>query len=106
MASVLTGSHATRKRHLRQAKAIQAAIANRWHRENPWTWQQKHLEWFLTMQTHQNAQTTRSYYLRTARWLSLALEDTGNSRLQGRSAPDEIKNQEHQIVVKCYNHGY
>jgi len=67
MASVLTGSHATRKRHLRQAKAIQAAIANRWHRENPWTWQQKHLEWFLTMQTHQNAQTTRSYYLRTAR---------------------------------------
>jgi len=35
--AVLTGSHSTRKRHLRQAKVIQAAIANRWHRDNPWT---------------------------------------------------------------------
>ena len=35
LASVLTGSHATRERHLRQAKAIQAAMSNRWHRDNP-----------------------------------------------------------------------
>jgi hypothetical protein len=37
LAGVLTGPHATRERHLRQAKAIQAAIASRWHRNNPWT---------------------------------------------------------------------
>ena len=30
---VLTGAHATRQRHLRQAKAIQAAISDRWHRD-------------------------------------------------------------------------
>ncbi|SFP05573.1 hypothetical protein SAMN03159304_05891 [Pseudomonas sp. NFACC24-1] len=33
MAAVLTGSYATRKRHLRQAKIIQAAIADRWKQE-------------------------------------------------------------------------
>ncbi|RJX76301.1 hypothetical protein D3M70_23450 [Pseudomonas sp. LS-2] len=37
LGGVLTGSHATRQRHLRQAKAIQTAIANRWQRDNPWT---------------------------------------------------------------------
>ena len=30
LSGVLTGSHATRKRHLQQAKAIQIAIAERW----------------------------------------------------------------------------
>jgi uncharacterized membrane protein len=37
LVGVLTGSHTTCQRHLRQAKAIQAAISNRWHRDNPWT---------------------------------------------------------------------
>ncbi|WP_434572994.1 hypothetical protein [Pseudomonas sp. Z3-6] len=40
LAGVLTGAHATRERHTRQAKTIQAAISNRWHKDNPWTWQQ------------------------------------------------------------------
>lgn len=35
LAGALVGSHATRQRHLRQAKIIQVAIAERWHRENP-----------------------------------------------------------------------
>lgn len=47
LAGVLTGSHATRHRHLRQAKMIQAEIADRWQRETPWAWQRKHVAWFL-----------------------------------------------------------
>lgn len=35
LAGVLSGSHATRQRHVRQAKIIQAEIAQRWQRESP-----------------------------------------------------------------------
>lgn len=35
LAGVLTGSHATRQRHVRQAKIIQAEIAGRWQRKSP-----------------------------------------------------------------------
>lgn len=38
LVGVLTGSHATRQRHLRQAALIHAEIANRWQRETPWAW--------------------------------------------------------------------
>jgi hypothetical protein len=68
LAGVLTGSHTTRQRLLRQAKAIQAAIINRSHRENPWTWQQKYLALFF-----QHADSTRYYYLLTVRLLTLRL---------------------------------
>lgn len=37
LAGVLTGSHATRQRHVRQAKRIQVEIAERWQRETHWT---------------------------------------------------------------------
>jgi hypothetical protein len=47
LTGVLTGSHATRQRHLRQAKIIQAEITERWQRETPWSWQRKHVIWFL-----------------------------------------------------------
>ncbi|WP_122463884.1 hypothetical protein [Pseudomonas sp. A-RE-26] len=70
LAGVLTGSHATRERHLRQAKAIQTAISNRWHRDNPWTWQRKHLAWFLNHQRAQHAESTHYYYLLTMRLLT------------------------------------
>lgn len=33
LTGVLTGSHATQQRHVRQAKIIQAEIAERWQRE-------------------------------------------------------------------------
>lgn len=71
--SVLTGSHTTRERHLRQAKAIQSAISNRWHRNNPRTWQQKHLAWFLDHHVNQRAVSTRYYYLLTIYLLTLRL---------------------------------
>ncbi|MGY2170818.1 hypothetical protein [Pseudomonas gingeri] len=73
---VLTGSYATRQRHLRQANTIQAAISNRWHRENPWAWQQKHLVWFLNHHVNQNAESTRYYYLLTIRLLTHRLGKT------------------------------
>jgi len=73
LAGSLTGSHATRQRHLRQAKAIQAAISNRWHSDNPWTWQRKHLVWVLNHHLDQHAESTRYYYLLTMRLLGLRL---------------------------------
>jgi hypothetical protein len=65
LAGVLAGSHTTRQRHFRQAKAIQTAIAERWKRDNPWTWQRKHLAWFLNFYVNQHAGSTRYYYLLT-----------------------------------------
>lgn len=56
MAGVLTGSYATRQRHLRQAKVIQAAIAKRWKRDIPWAWQRKHLVWFLVYHLNQRSE--------------------------------------------------
>lgn len=73
LAGILTGAHATRERHLHQAKAIQAAIANRWHRDNPWTWQRKHLDWFLNQHLIQRSDATRYYYLLTVYLLTLRL---------------------------------
>lgn len=73
LAGVLTGAHATRKRHLRQAIAIQAAISNRWHKENPWTWQRKHLDWFLNQHIKQLAKSTVYYYLLTINLIAIRL---------------------------------
>ena len=47
LSGALTGSTATQHRHLRQARIMQAAIQQRWHRDNPWSWQLKHVHWFL-----------------------------------------------------------
>ncbi|MGY2141948.1 hypothetical protein ACW9I5_04625 [Pseudomonas azotoformans] len=73
LAGVMTGSHATRQRHLRQAKAIQAAISERWYRENPWTWQQKHLAWFLEYKLKSSKKPTRYYYLLSAKLIARRL---------------------------------
>lgn len=37
LAGVVVGSQATRQRHVLQAKIIQVAIVERWHRDSPWT---------------------------------------------------------------------
>lgn len=74
LAAVLTGSHATRQRHLRQAKIIQPEIAERWQRETPWAWQQKHLVWFLEHRLAERSEATRYYYLLTIRLLAQRLE--------------------------------
>ncbi|WP_095974094.1 MULTISPECIES: hypothetical protein [Pseudomonas] len=63
LAGVLTGSHATRQRHTRQAKVIQVAIAKRWQRNNPWTWQRKHLAWFLEESRKMHAVPTHYSYI-------------------------------------------
>lgn len=67
LAGVLTGSNATRQRHLRQARFIQAAIAERWQRHTPWCWKRKHLEWFLKNRLDQRSNYTRYYYFLTVR---------------------------------------
>jgi hypothetical protein len=74
LAGVLTGSRATRQRHLRQAKVIQAAIAERWQRESPWGWKRKHLAWFLKHHVSKRGEGTRYYYLLTVRLITMRLE--------------------------------
>lgn len=76
LSGVLTGSHATRQRHLRQASLIQAEIANRWKRETPWAWQKKHMDWFLERRLSRRSEATRYYYLLTVRLLASRLQKT------------------------------
>lgn len=75
LAGVLTGSQATRQRHLRQATFIQAEIADRWQRETPWAWQRKHLAWFLEHRVDQRSRMTRYYYFLTVRLLARRLHE-------------------------------
>lgn len=74
LAGVLKGSYTTRQRHLRQAKAIQSAIAGRWRRDNPWAWQRKHLDWFLNHHLNRRSESTSYYYLLTVQLLTHRLE--------------------------------
>ena len=74
LSGVLTGSHATRQRHLRQAKTIQVEIAQRWHRETPWAWKRMHVVWFLEHRISQHSEATRYYYLVTIRILAHRLK--------------------------------
>lgn len=66
LSGVLTGSSSTQKRHLRQARTLQAAIQHRWQRDNPWTWQLKHVRWFLTEHLRDHSNSTRYYYRLTS----------------------------------------
>ena len=78
LAGVLTGAHVTRERHIRQAKTIQAAISERWNRDNPWTWQRKHLVWFLSQHMNSNSKSTCYYYLLTTSLITLRLGKSWN----------------------------
>lgn len=73
LAGVLIGAHTTRQRHVRQAKIIQVAIAERWRRENPWTWQKKHVVWFLENCMSKHSRATQYYYVLTVRLLARRL---------------------------------
>ncbi|WP_409275629.1 hypothetical protein [Pseudomonas sp. KCJK9111] len=77
LSGVLTGSKATQQRHLRQARVMQAAIQKRWQRDNPCTWQLKHVRWFLTQYLKDHSDATRYYYLLTA---SLVWKRLGKDR--------------------------
>ena len=84
LSGVLTGSKVTQQRHLRQARIMQATIQQRWQRDNPWTWQLKHVRWFLTQHLSDHSNATRYYYRLTA---LLVWKRLGNDRemLIGRS---------------------
>jgi len=73
LAGVLTGSHAARQRHLRQARVIQIAIAERWQRKTPWGWKRKHLDWFLQHHLERRSESTRYHYLLTLRLITKRL---------------------------------
>lgn len=81
---VLTGSHATRQRHVHQAKIIQGEIAKRWQRETPWAWQRKHVAWFLEHRLDRRSDATRYYYLLTVRLLTRRLEKLWTFNLRAR----------------------
>ncbi|NWD79932.1 hypothetical protein HX891_06065 [Pseudomonas reactans] len=66
LVGVLRGSKATQHRHLRQAQNMQAAIQQRWNRDNPWTWQAKHVRWFFAHHLKNRSSATRYYYKLTA----------------------------------------
>ncbi|HDS1724661.1 hypothetical protein NPS53_10465 [Pseudomonas putida] len=76
LAGVLTGSRTTRRRHLHQAKIIQAEIAERWQRKTPWAWQKKHVAWFLKHRISQQSEATRYYYGLTIRLLARRLKNS------------------------------
>lgn len=73
IAGVLSGSYATRQRHVRQAKFIQFAIEERWGRDTPWKWQRKHLYWFLRHRLSHHSHATRYYYRLTVQLLTVRL---------------------------------
>lgn len=73
LAGVLTGSYTTQKRHLRQARLIQAAISERWQKEVPWSWQRKHLKWFLRERLKKQSKDTRYYYFLTVKLIAKRL---------------------------------
>jgi hypothetical protein len=66
LSGVLSGSKSTQQRHLRQARIMQAAIQQRWQRDNPWIWQRKHVHWFLTQHLKDYSEDSRYYYRLTA----------------------------------------
>ena len=74
---VLSGSPASRDRHLRQAKIIQNAINQRWGIANPYRWQVKHLRWFLKEHCAELAPVSRYRY-----WLTIALIARRRHRLE------------------------
>ncbi|MCV9921902.1 hypothetical protein OIU19_24335 [Pseudomonas sp. BT-42-2] len=73
LAAVLTGAHATRQRHVRQAKIIQT-IADCWQRGSPRAWQRKHLVWFLEIRLCRNSEATQYYYDLTVQLIMHRLE--------------------------------
>ncbi|AVD92761.1 hypothetical protein C4Q27_10255 [Pseudomonas sp. SWI36] len=89
LTGVLTGSHATRQRHLHQAKAIQSAISERWKRDTPWAWQRKHLAWFLNHHLNRHSESTRYYYFLTVQLLTHRLDKSWgfNHQAGGRKRP-------------------
>lgn len=62
LSGVLEGSKTTQKRHLQQAKIVQVAIHDRWQKDNPWSWQRKHIRWFMKQHLKGHSEASRYYY--------------------------------------------
>ncbi|MCI1021592.1 hypothetical protein HWD96_05060 [Pseudomonas putida] len=89
LAGVLIGSQVTRQRHLRQAKFIHAEIEERWQRATPWSWQRKHLVWFLEQRLKGRSGASHYYYLLTVRLLARRLKKQWVfNRYQGKCSSD------------------
>ena len=73
LTAVLKGAHATRQRHLNQARLIQAAIQQRW--------QLKHLQWFMHEHLAEHSPHSRYYYGLTMRLIVKRLGKEGDWRL-------------------------
>lgn len=67
--------HPSRTLELRSGNRRQTTffIADRWRRDSPWTWQQKHLLWFLNHCLNGHAQSTCYYFVLTMRFLTKRL---------------------------------
>lgn len=87
LTAVLKGAHATRQRHLNQARLIQVAIQQRWQLDNPWRWQLKHLQWFMREHLAEHSSHSRYYYGLTVR---LIVKRLGKERDWGRLAPARL----------------
>jgi hypothetical protein len=70
LGGVLTGAHASRQRHLHQARIIQATIHAHWGLDNPWTWRVKYLRWFLQRYTVSLSAASRYRYWLTVRLIA------------------------------------
>jgi len=83
LCGVLNGSHATRQRHIKQAQIMQVAIKQRWKRNNPWSWQLKHVNWFLRYHLKDHANVSRYRYRQSVLLIlrRLGREETWSHRL-------------------------
>lgn len=77
LSGVMTGSQSTQQRHLRQARIMQAAIQKRWQRDNPWTWQLKHIRWFFKQHLKEHSDASQYYYQLTASLIWIRMGKTG-----------------------------
>ena len=84
LTAVLKGAHATRRRHINQARLIQATIQQQFQRDNPWRWQLKHLQWFMREHLAEHAPHSRYYYGLTVR---LIVKRLGKERDWERRKP-------------------
>ena len=87
LTAVLKGAHATRRRHINQARLIQAAIQQQFQRDNPWRWQLKHLQWFMREHLAEHAPHSRYYYGLTVR---LIVKRLGKERDWGKALQADI----------------
>jgi len=79
MCGVLSGSPASRRRHISQAKVMQTAIAKRWQNATPWEWKLKHVQWFLNVFLINRAPSTHYRYVLTTKLILKRMEKIGRA---------------------------